>query len=1330
MANKIGIYDKAGVLKAEAKELKFEGEFMGIPKVTVTLKTPIPIALVAGDYLDYRGERFTLGSKPNAKKVARRYYYGEAFQYEDVIFQGVPDELTRCKFLDVVPEEEIDANGNLVYDEYGNTKITSLHYTSLPKFSFYAESVKQLQERLQANLDRLYSGSRRWRVKIAEGTVSRPYNFSFDNKTCWEALCEVNNVWELSFIIRGRVITIGAAGSAIGHIFRYGKGKGLKEVNEENNEDALIVTRLRAYGSNRNIPYRYYNKLWRNNTTGEIKYFKEDPQYNTEYRDENVLANWTRLLSESMYMPNLMLPTFTRGTAQDSQGNVLHIGDTDTSEVRDIYLGGNVGTDAWLQSSEMVVDYGVNEDTVYFDQEDETGKDDDDIYPSMEGMTAARLEAAGIHCDLDAGDNGNLDEVVTAEQMTDNGLLPDPELEEPLVGSFTITIKDIGFDMNDYLSPETAQISMKSGECVGRTFDITDCTKQGNKYVLTCNRFSDQDLQLAFPYKDYNVKAGDKFVLLHIYMPEVYVFAAEQRLYERAKRYLLENDHNKGVYSPTIDNIFLKRNPAIAASIREGDILTIEDEDLGLDKSVTIKSLTITVGESLIEEYEVTLSEDNEDDLVTRVAESVSKEIFTSSLSKSAIESMLDLLGEKRFISKTKDDTALGKIDFKSGITTPNAGSDEFVGGWLGSGWRVSLEDSLSKLEVDSLTVRKVMNVAELLIHKVRATGGEIIVSNADGKIRSVSQSNGNWVVELENPENENMFVVGDYVRCQTVQDGFVRQYWREVLAINGMALTLDDSEGAEPLVGDTIVQLGSTDESRQGAIRITATEGSMPVIDVLDMISPPTITTRNIKARLGGLDGIADRNMVKQPQGYGLYSNNAYLRGEFVLSNGTNIGSQFEVLEDRLLSRITDSSLADNIIDNPYFTEITSSGEIADWTTSFAASNNFTQMRSGSYPLAIGGTILNLSSSTAASHIRYRDDIRVLHLAEGDSISQAITNNELNNYLRIRVYSRGGELSVTWYGGSGQDFTLNGGWETLSTQIPPVEDFNLVIEASDEWVEIESVLLAPTVTSEILQTADEIRLSVENTGVDITNGKIVLSAERTIVDGDLEVNRLKTIPTEGDARIEAAGSLLQVFGSNGLVNIRFGVDELGYAILQYLDKDGTTVLYDLGPNGLTYSQVTEEKRIQHIVSVTPTGSANVTLYEYQAKRNAGVIVGGTIITDPNDAKTYNGKWFTASFPNTIVYANENDTNKTFYSDEITQITTVPVGLTNAEIIEQYGLPATQSDHNAWVFTRDESGVLNTPIKYRQVIIVGEITGKVYKGDPNGVAQFDTYYWQ
>jgi hypothetical protein len=70
--------------------------------------------------------------------------YGEGYQYENIVFNSLADELTRCDFLDYVPNDN------------------EIHYSSLPTFSFFADSITKLAERIQANLDRIYKGGKKW----------------------------------------------------------------------------------------------------------------------------------------------------------------------------------------------------------------------------------------------------------------------------------------------------------------------------------------------------------------------------------------------------------------------------------------------------------------------------------------------------------------------------------------------------------------------------------------------------------------------------------------------------------------------------------------------------------------------------------------------------------------------------------------------------------------------------------------------------------------------------------------------------------------------------------------------------------------------------------------------------------------------------------------------------------------------------------------------------------------------------------------------------------------------------------------------------------------
>ena len=99
------IYGSDGTAKAEASKIEYEGTWLGTRKISVDVVSPVPIEFANGDYLDFRGERFTLRYKPSVSKTASSGAKGNAFAYETMIFYSYADELTRCEFRDVVLED-------------------------------------------------------------------------------------------------------------------------------------------------------------------------------------------------------------------------------------------------------------------------------------------------------------------------------------------------------------------------------------------------------------------------------------------------------------------------------------------------------------------------------------------------------------------------------------------------------------------------------------------------------------------------------------------------------------------------------------------------------------------------------------------------------------------------------------------------------------------------------------------------------------------------------------------------------------------------------------------------------------------------------------------------------------------------------------------------------------------------------------------------------------------------------------------------------------------------------------------------------------------------
>ena len=275
------------------------------------------------------------------------------------------------------------------------------------------------------------------------------------------------------------------------------------------------------------------------------------------------------------------------------------------------------------------------------------------------------------------------------------------------------------------------------------------------------------------------------------------------------------------------------------------------------------------------------------------------------------------------------------------GVTFDSVTSDsirsagQFVDGLLGAGFQLwKGEDGRTYLTVDKLTVRQTMAVLELLIEKVRSVGGQICVSAANGRIKTVEESGEHYLITFE---QENMFVQHDLVRCQTFMGKHMRSYWVEVTDVTetGIVVVKEEFEGVEPKEGDECVLMGNTANSdRQNMVLISATEDGQPRVDVMDGVSGKTFDNA-LRARLGNLDGIKDDKFPadRQPRGNGLYADNAYMKGTFVLETGEDVKTRFEITEGKVQSAI-DSVRNDFLSKKGYLNNPTFASGLEKWNS------------------------------------------------------------------------------------------------------------------------------------------------------------------------------------------------------------------------------------------------------------------------------------------------------------------------------------------------------------------------------------------------------------
>ena len=250
-------------------------------------------------------------------------------------------------------------------------------------------------------------------------------------------------------------------------------------------------------------------------------------------------------------------------------------------------------------------------------------------------------------------------------------------------------------------------------------------------------------------------------------------------------------------------------------------------------------------------------------------------------------------------ISDVEFKSVLTKILTTNEITTP-----DFVSGLLGSGAR--LKDN--HLELDEITVRKRMNVFQLVIQKVMHQGGILILSPGGTEITSVVDGGTYYkcTFDTKNGKLKQPFVVDDQLLCQSFDEGNTRRYWRRITSVGedyfNLSKTDCEENSAIPVAGDEVVVLGNrTDVSRQNALILQAVGDDAPYMDTYDDINSFSLDGK-LCTREGNLSGIVDE-VFGQLGGTGLYAKRVYLRGKFALDTGDEIGEKLDNLEDNLVT-------------------------------------------------------------------------------------------------------------------------------------------------------------------------------------------------------------------------------------------------------------------------------------------------------------------------------------------------------------------------------------------------------------------------------------------
>lgn len=541
---------------------------------------------------------------------------------------------------------------------------------------------------------------------------------------------------------------------------------------------------------------------------------------------------------------------------------------------------------------------------------------------------------------------------------------------------YYFTDGEMNFDPNEYeIGGLVKRVTFQTGQLAGLGND-----EDGEHYFEVNYNSERREFELItiWPYDDdtqvpggvLEPKAEDTYILWNVRMPDEYYPIAEEEYATAVEKYMDEHCLDKSVYKCSTDYVALKKRGVVpcmgqrvrlesdrffASGYRESRI-TVVDQKLERPTEADIEIsdvLSQTTQSRMADEIENVRSEVKANTVeLPDVIRSWDTTLPTDNNLFSARRS------EQEFLSRKRNDRTKGRITFEQGVVfgeeengfVDGKGNAELLtavvkellssgdysgGGLTDRGWKLGRdEDRLSHLIVDKLTVRQVMNVFELLINKVRSVGGQICVSAANGKIKAVEEQGDYYLISFE---QENMFVRHDLVRCQTFTGTDLRSYWVEVADVttDGIVVAKEEFEGVEPKAGDECVLMGNTAvENRQNLVLISATEDGEPRVDVMDGVSGKSFGNA-LRARLGNLDGIKDDTFPwnNQPRGNGLYADNVYLRGTFLLSTGEDVKTKLEITEGKVQSAI-DSVRNDFLSEKGYLNNPTFASGLEKWNS------------------------------------------------------------------------------------------------------------------------------------------------------------------------------------------------------------------------------------------------------------------------------------------------------------------------------------------------------------------------------------------------------------
>lgn len=417
---------------------------------------------------------------------------------------------------------------------------------------------------------------------------------------------------------------------------------------------------------------------------------------------------------------------------------------------------------------------------------------------------------------------------------------------------------ELPFNPNEYeIGGLVKHVVFQSGELNGRDFEVNYHAGRQEFEIITTWPYSD-DIQL--PGGTLVPKAGDKYILWNIRMPDEYYGLAEQEYLEAVEAFNAKHCIDTSVYKCPTHHVWVERNNV---QIYVGRKIRLESEQYFPETGFRSSRITrISRSVALPSQMDIEISDATSTGAMTRITDSINE---AKRYAREALGALPDIIRSgdttkptdtnlysarrthKEFLSKNSADTAQGLITFLRGIgfkdgtgidSTGNAilkaiqtlGFERTINGfgiWLD-------ENGRAHGQIDYLEVIGKAIFRSLQIDEYKHIGGNIVLSGANAIIEKVVRVLGGWKCYLHTDDGDkaitNDWLPGDQALCQTfnIRAGVYENvsnsyYWRCVSEVAQktateeayIIITDDDTyrdksvDNDEPKAGDNVVLCG-----------------------------------------------------------------------------------------------------------------------------------------------------------------------------------------------------------------------------------------------------------------------------------------------------------------------------------------------------------------------------------------------------------------------------------------------------------------------------------------------------------------------------------------